>query len=60
MADKELKSLNFGSGDRYFPLPIVSEPDNDKIMMVVNGEWTAVYIPEQALIDELINEVNNE
>lgn len=39
MANKELKSLNFGSGDIYYPLPIVSAEDNDKVLMVVDGEW---------------------
>lgn len=42
MADKELKSLNFGGEDTYFPLPIVTSEDNDKILMVVDGEWTTV------------------
>ena len=39
MADKTLKSLNFGGADNYFPLPIVSTNDNNKILSVVNGEW---------------------
>lgn len=44
MADKVLRSLNLGSGDVYFPLPIVSTDDNDKVLMVVDGEWDAVTI----------------
>ena len=40
MADKTLKSLKiFGGADNYFPLPIVSTNDNNKILSVVNGEW---------------------
>ena len=39
MADKFFKSLTFGSGNRYFPLPIVSSSDNGKVLKVVNGEW---------------------
>ena len=39
MADKELKSLNFGGEDTYFPLPLVTSEDNDKILAVVDGEW---------------------
>lgn len=42
MANKALKSLDFGSGDVWFPLPIVNEGDNDKVLMVENGEWKAV------------------
>ena len=45
MADKILKSLNFGGADNYFPLPLVTAADNDKILSVVNGEWTAVDAP---------------
>lgn len=44
MADKELKSLNFGGENTYFPLPIVTSEDNDKILMVENGEWVAVEV----------------
>ena len=45
MADKTLKSLNFGGADIYFPLPIVSTNDNDKILSVVNGEWVVKEAP---------------
>lgn len=45
MADKTLKSLNFGGADNYFPLPLVTAADNDKILSVVNGEWVAVEAP---------------
>ena len=45
MADKTLKSLNFGGADNYFPLPLVTAADNDKILSVVNGEWAAVEAP---------------
>lgn len=44
MADKVLRSLNLGSVDVYFPLPIVSTDDNDKVLMVVDGEWTPTTI----------------
>ena len=46
MADKTLKSLNFGGADNYFPLPLITDADNDKILSVVNGEWSAVNVPE--------------
>ena len=45
MADKTLKSLNFGGADNYFPLPIVSANDNNKILSVVNGEWVVKEAP---------------
>ena len=45
MADKTLKSLNFGGADNYFPLPIVSTNDNNKILSVVNGEWAVREAP---------------
>lgn len=48
MADKELKSLNFGGEDTYFPLPIVTSEDNDKILMVVDGKWVAGDVPVQS------------
>ena len=44
MANKELKTLNFGDGNVYYPLPIISESDNNKVLMVVDGEWDAVTI----------------
>ena len=45
MADKTLKSLNFGGADNYFPLPLVTAADNDKILSVVNGEWDVIDFP---------------
>ena len=45
MADKTLKSLNFGGADNYFPLPLVTAADNDRILSVVNGEWAAAEAP---------------
>lgn len=45
MANKTLKSLNFGGADNYFPLPLVTAADNDKILSVVNGEWAATDMP---------------
>ena len=45
MADKTLKSLNFGGADNYFPLPLVTEADNNKILSVVNGEWSVAEAP---------------
>ena len=46
MANKTLKSLNFGGADNYFPLPLVTDTDNYKILSVVNGEWSAINVPE--------------
>ena len=45
MADKTLKSLNFGGADNYFPLPLVTAADNDKILSVVNGDWAVIDFP---------------
>ena len=45
MADKILKSLNFGGADNYFPLHLVTAADNDKILSVVNGEWAVTDAP---------------
>ena len=45
MADKTLKSLNFGGADNYFPLPLVTAADNNKILSVVNGEWAVIDFP---------------
>ena len=45
MADKTLKSLNFGGADNYFPLPLVTAADNNKILSVVNGEWVVKEAP---------------
>ena len=45
MADKILKSLNFGGADNYFPLPLVTAADNDKILSVVDGEWAVIDFP---------------
>ena len=45
MADKTLKSLNFGGADRYFTLPLVTAADNDKILSVVNGEGAVIDFP---------------
>ena len=45
MADKTLKSLNFGGADNYFPLPLVTAADNDKILSVANGDWAVIDFP---------------
>ena len=45
MADKTLKSLNFGGADNYFSLPLVTAADNDKILSVVNGDWAVIDFP---------------
>lgn len=45
MAEKQLKSIKFpGLEDIYVipSLPFVTDEDNDKILRVVNGAWTAV------------------
>jgi hypothetical protein len=39
MANKELKTLNFGDDDVYYPLPIITSEDNNKILAVIDGEW---------------------
>ena len=45
MADKTLKSITFvEGGDVYYPLPKVTNADDDKILMVVNGVWAAAAI----------------
>lgn len=41
MADKFIKSLNFGGEDSYFPLPFVTGEQNGLVLKVVDGEWTA-------------------
>ena len=46
MADKFFKSLTFSSGNRYFPLPIVSSADNGKVLKVVDGEWSLGEYPK--------------
>lgn len=41
--EKQIKTIQFSQdGDTYSPLPIVDTNDNDKVLMVVDGEWTAV------------------
>ena len=63
MADKTLKSLNFGGADNYFPLPLVTAADNDKILSVVNGEWAATDISTESnkffVVKKEIPEINN-
>lgn len=44
MAEKFLRSLNFGDEDTYFPLPPVTIEDNEKVLMVINGEWEIITI----------------
>ena len=46
MSSKYLKTIQFvAGGDVYHPLPIVTTADNDKIMSVVDGEWTLTDSP---------------
>lgn len=63
MADKTLKSLNFGGADNYFPLPLVTAADNDKILSVVNGEWAATDISTESnkffVVKKEIPAINN-
>lgn len=54
MADKFFKSLNFSSGDRYFPLPIVSSSDNGKVLKVVDGAWSLGEYPKTLVKIEVI------
>lgn len=43
--EKQLKTIQFTpNGDVYSPLPIVDTTDNEKILMVSNGEWTPVQL----------------
>lgn len=39
MANIYKKSFDFGDGNRYFPLPIVTADQNGMVMKVVDGEW---------------------
>lgn len=41
MANKFVKSFNFGGEDNYFPLPIVGAEHEGMVMKVVDGEWEA-------------------
>ena len=44
MAEKFIKSLNFGGEDNYFPLPIVTAEQNGMVLKVVDGEWKATQL----------------
>lgn len=47
MSDIYAKSFKFGEkGDRLYPLPIVTEEDNDSVLSVVNGEWVKTPITD--------------
>lgn len=44
MADKQLKSLDFGTGDTYRPLPIVNTIDSGKVLTVdYKGNWSVLH-----------------
>ena len=51
MADKFVKSFNFGGEDNYFPLPIVTGEQNGMVLKVVDGVWAAVEMISVALIN---------
>lgn len=44
MADKYLKTLDLGNGDKYHMLPLVTSENDGMILRVTNGEWGAGYI----------------
>lgn len=44
MADKYLKTLDFGNGDKYHMLPLVTSENDGMLLRVTNGEWGAGYI----------------
>ena len=44
MADKYLKTLDLGNGDKYHMLPLVTSENDGMILRVVNGEWGAGYV----------------
>ena len=47
MADKYLKTLDLGNGDKYHMLPLVTSENDGMILRVTNGEWGAGYaIPD--------------
>lgn len=47
MSDIYAKSFKFGeNGDRLYPLPMVTEEDNDSVLSVVNGEWVKTPITD--------------
>ena len=40
MADKFIKSITFvEGGDRYYPLPKITNADDGKVLKVVDGKW---------------------
>ena len=39
MANKFIKSFNFGWEDNYFPLPFISAEQNGMVLKVVDGVW---------------------
>ena len=59
MANKYVKSFNFGGSDNYFPLPFVSAADNGKVLMVSGGNWGASNItPPPELIEFTVTNKN--
>lgn len=41
------RSLDFGDGNKWYPLSIVGAEDDDKVLTVVDGEWQAEKIPSK-------------
>jgi hypothetical protein len=65
MANKYVKSLNFGGEDNYFTLPFVTGEQNGMVLKVVDGKWVASEIisepvsPEPVIIEFTIFETLN-
>ena len=55
MANKFTKSFDFGDGNKYYPLPIVTADHNGMVLKVVDGEWglsTLVSLIEFVIISD--------
>lgn len=51
MSKKQLNSIQFEeNGDEYYPLPIVSTNDNNKVIAVINGAWAVTDQPIESCL----------